>query len=185
MDAVTIFKYVPVEGVRERVELAAFLGAGEVAKAGGKIAQGHYDHTHGVLAGTSGHAGHAFAAVPDGLALEQSLDFGIVLALDGVDDLSRIISVEFGCRAYRSAGSAVDAGLQALLEPVVLAEFFIQFPHLSVILLQELQSYPATDRDETHECADDSTTFAVYRHIPVKRQFGVLGDFWYIAELVL
>ena len=127
--AVAVFQDVAGQHSCEGEQLASLFGTGEVPELGRKVPERHYDQAGAVLAGASRHAGHAFSAVPDGVAFQQFLYFSLVLALDGVHYLARVVAVELGRRADGGAGPAVDAGLQPFLDPVVLGQFVVEFTH--------------------------------------------------------
>jgi hypothetical protein len=129
MNTVAEFKHVGRENFRERIQLASLLRFREITEFGGKIPQRHHNESGAVPPRTAGDAGHALPAIPDGLALEKLQYPLFVLSLDGIHYLSRIIFVELSRGADCSAGAAVYAGFQSLLEAVILCKFVIQFTH--------------------------------------------------------
>ena len=119
----SVFDLEQVQETGHHEDLAAFLGFGEIPFLDGEVAEGHYDQSRTVLARAARDAGHAFAAVPDGFALEQGFDGVVVPGLDYGDYLPWVISVELRRRAHRRAGAAVDTGMETFLEAVILIQF--------------------------------------------------------------
>ena len=104
------------------------------------------DHvTRRIAPRTARTARHAFAAIPDRVALQKLLDGFVVARLHDGDDLAGIVVVELGRRADARADPAVHARLKALLHPHVLHKhievlgshifisFFRRFFPLSVV----------------------------------------------------
>ena len=130
VDAVAEVQDIAVQGLGQRIELTALFGFGEIAELCGEVAKRHHNEPGAVFPRAAGHAGHAFAAVPDRFAPQERLDLVVVFALDRIDDLSRIVFIELRRRADGRARAAVDAGVHAFLEAVILAEFVVEFSHL-------------------------------------------------------
>jgi hypothetical protein len=104
--------------------LTALFALDEKAQSNAEIAECHYHQPGAVLAGAARNAAHAFAAVPYGIALEQRL-YGIVVAgLHNRYYLPWIVAVKLRRRANGSTGPTIDTGMETLLEPIVLIQFF-------------------------------------------------------------
>ena len=120
MNAVPQVKYVVIQSLGKRIELAALFAFSKESQPCGEVTQSHYDQSGAVLPGASGHAAHAFTAVPDGIALQQGLDGVVVSGLDDGNDLPGVVTVELSRRTNGGTGSTVDARMEYLLETVIL-----------------------------------------------------------------
>ena len=115
MYAVTYVKYVVTYAGHQVNLLPAHVAVLVVAHILGYLAQ-YVDHGTGhVAARTTGLAGHALSAVPDGVGAQEFLYLLLVTALNGVADAARVVVVELGGRADGGADTAIHAGLEGVL----------------------------------------------------------------------
>lgn len=142
---IAVLEDISYQSLGQRIYLPAAFRICKIAFPYREVAQSHDHHAGGVSSRAAGHAGHALATVPYGITLEQFLDLGVILPLDGIKYLAGIILVELCGRAYRRTGAAVYTGLETFLEAVVASQFVIQFSHCSVSFLLLVVYFSAID----------------------------------------
>ena len=130
-NAVSRAEYILADGTFERQLLAALLALDEEAEF---LRQGsqRLDHiTRRIAARTTRAARHALAAKPYRIAAQQLLDLVVVTRLHYVDNLTGIVVVELGRRAYSRADAAVHARFQTFAQADVLHQHIEIFSHKS------------------------------------------------------
>ena len=123
IDAIAIVQHIGTQILDHNILLSPLFRLHVKSASHRDLAQRHDDQARRVGTRTARHTRHALATIPNRVAFQKLFQVSLAFARDDVDDVLRVVFVELRSRTNGSAHTAVHAGLQTFLYPIILIKF--------------------------------------------------------------